>query len=242
MRYLKHPLAIRANSDDDRSGHFWEARFRSKHIDSMEMLLDTMIYVDLNPIRAGLALSVPDSRYTSAYARIAAQQMRRRLRRRASRESGKQPKRVSERDRLLQLTDAWLSPIRLEESPGRRDGDTLAPGQADRQGDGSETKSPRRPRASDLGVLPISTEKYLMLVDLVGRIEREGKRGKIPEHIAPILDELGLGTPEAWLDSYRQYSESLAATYARKVNTQAESELVWMPLVDRTKTNQDGFL
>ena len=57
--------------------------------------------------------------------------------------------------------------------------------------------------ASDRGILPITTEKYLMMVDLVGRIQRRGKRGKIP----PILERLGIGTPDAWLDEYGQFAK-----------------------------------
>jgi REP element-mobilizing transposase RayT len=44
----------------------------------------------------------------------------------------------------------------------------------------------------------ITVDDYLTLVDETGRIVREGKRGAIPAHLAPILDRLQLDL-DAWL-------------------------------------------
>jgi len=54
-------------------------------------------------------------------------------------------------------------------------------------------------RTSDLGLLPISLEAYLELLDASGRIVRERKRDAIPEDFAPILERNGVPT-EHWLD------------------------------------------
>ena len=43
MRYLKHPLALKANQEENQSGHFWQARFHSKRMESLEQLLHGMI-------------------------------------------------------------------------------------------------------------------------------------------------------------------------------------------------------
>ncbi len=47
-------------------------------------------------------------------------------------------------------------------------------------------------RASDKGLLPLSIDHYLQLLDISGRTIREGKSGSIPAHLAPILDRLGI--------------------------------------------------
>ena len=53
MKHLKQPIARRANLEDDCTGHFFEQRFYSGALLSEESLLAAMLYVDLNPVRAG---------------------------------------------------------------------------------------------------------------------------------------------------------------------------------------------
>jgi hypothetical protein len=50
-------------------------------------------------------------------------------------------------------------------------------------------RRPRR-RASDRGLLPMTVEAYLSLLDWSGRLLREGKPGAIPSELQPILDRL----------------------------------------------------
>lgn len=70
MKCLNEPIARRANAEDGCSGHFWEARFHSQPLRSWKALVAAMAYVDLNPIRAGLARTPESSPYTSIRARI----------------------------------------------------------------------------------------------------------------------------------------------------------------------------
>lgn len=70
MKCLNEPIARQANKEDDCTGHFWEARFHSQPLRSEAALLTAMAYVDLNPIRAGVAKSPEKSDYTSIQVRI----------------------------------------------------------------------------------------------------------------------------------------------------------------------------
>lgn len=70
MRLLNEPMARIANAEDDTKGHFWESRFRCKPILDDRGLVTCMVYADLNPIKAGIALTPEQSEYTSIQQRI----------------------------------------------------------------------------------------------------------------------------------------------------------------------------
>ena len=70
MRCLCEPIARRANKEDECTGRFWEGRFHSQRLIDEGAILAGSIYVDLNPIRAGMAETPEEATYTSAFDRI----------------------------------------------------------------------------------------------------------------------------------------------------------------------------
>ena len=70
MKCLKEPLARLANREDGVRGAFFQSRFHSVAILDEESLLAVGVYIDLNPVAAGIAETPEASEYTSIKARV----------------------------------------------------------------------------------------------------------------------------------------------------------------------------
>ena len=203
MRLLCQPIARRANEESEVTGRFFAHRFNCERIMDEAGLLACCMYVDLNPIRAGVAETPETSAFTSAFERI-----RGRLQR-TQRELATTAKPVSaEWDQ-----DSWLAPIFLDE---RSDACRAVDPQAD-----SSTDAERRlgnpfpsPRVSDKGFLPITLDEYLLLFEWTGRQMRSDKRGAIPADLAPILTRLQIN-PDQWIDTVTNFGRLFRTAVGR---------------------------
>ena len=83
MKTLKEHIAKKANKEENVTGHFWEGRFKSIPINvdnGYERLMETMVYVALNPIRAAITDDPEYAHYTGLYQRLSAEKVEKLLR------------------------------------------------------------------------------------------------------------------------------------------------------------------
>ena len=116
MKSINEYLAVRSNREDDCKGRFWEGRFKCTKLKGEASLMACSAYIDLNPVRAGLAGTPEESCYTSAWTRIQALTARDELKRLGSAAIGvKKHSALRARARL----DEWLAPIDVREGSGK---------------------------------------------------------------------------------------------------------------------------
>ena len=196
MKCLSEPIAKRGNREEKVSGHFWEARYKAQPLLDETAITACMAYVDLNPIRAGLAMSPETSEFTSVKERISDRQEVPSL---ASAETRTQ--RVEHGEQA-----GWLAPIELH--PERK----------------KVREQPTTRRASNKGCLPMTLDEYLRLLDWTGRQLRRDKVGRIPVEFAPILDRLDCSA-ESWLDLVRNFRKRFRTEAGRAVTLQNVSSI-----------------
>ena len=69
-RCLNENIARRANAEDECTGRFWEGRFKCQRVLDVAGILACSVYIDLNPVRAGIAETPEESDHTSVQDRI----------------------------------------------------------------------------------------------------------------------------------------------------------------------------
>ncbi len=234
MRCLCEPIVRCANKEDECTGRFWEGRFHSQRLIDEGAILAGSIYVDLNPIRAGMADTPEEAIYTSAFDRICGLSNGGPSTMDGS-PSGLDVLSSPEPSDLPEPTspgrsDAWLCKLSIDEGPDGAS-DTLslsAQSEMVEVLEAEETQSTtppspaRRPalRASNQGFLPIPLEHYLSLLDWTGRRLRGPGQGSIPTTLAPILERLGLKV-DGWVETMRRFGQWFKTAVGHRASLKA---------------------
>ena len=196
MKCLAEPIARLGNKEEKVTGHFWEGRFKAQPLLDQTAIAACMVYVDLNPIRAGIAKTPETSDFTSVKERV------------ADRQSSQAVSAVDAQDARIEHGPqaGWLAPVPLD--PPRKKV--------------REKLSPRR--ASNKGCLAMSLDQYLQLLDWTGRQWRSDKRGSLPKGLDPMLERLQCSS-ETWLDLVKNFRKRFRVEIGLPATLQSVSSL-----------------
>ncbi len=151
-----------------------------------------MVYVDLNPIRAGLAETPEESDFTSIQERIRAwkkETTTAAVRELQATSVGNGTLMTGNTTEISHTLAGHLAAMAKSSDDSPFSGCRLCPIQSD---------SERR------GILSMTAAEYFDLVDKSGRMMRSDKRGAIDADLAPILLRIG-AKPEGWLDTVSRF-------------------------------------
>ena len=180
MKCLNEFIARRANAEDNCKGRFWESRFRCQALLDEAAVLAAMCYVDLNPIRAGLSETLEGSDFTSVQERI---------------ETLKPGTTSFKRSASEDTSENTVQPAPLMSFQAEGELDTR-----------SSVKPAEHATEHLQPILPTTLHHYLALVDWTGRQIRKGKRGYIPDDLAPILSRLGVDEKD-WVRTVMEFNK-----------------------------------
>jgi REP element-mobilizing transposase RayT len=198
MGRLNEFIARAANKEDEVKGRFWESRFKCQALLDEAAITACMVYVDLNPIRAGVAAIPEESDFTSIQERL------RTWPRETKAAESIPTKAVQDIDSSSLRTDMLfpenageISKPVAELVPARKHS-------LDVETASSHWLCPIASESSRRGILQMTEAEYLDLVDQSGRMIRSGKRGAIDVDLKPILLRIG-ANPDAWTETISRF-------------------------------------
>ncbi|MBS0265987.1 MAG: hypothetical protein JSS02_28910 [Planctomycetes bacterium] len=192
-RIFCQQIAKRANDEDEQRGKFFQSRFKAVRLLDEQALVACAVHVDLKPVIASQAkprrskapkaakrrLQTVPQTVSSATAGVL---RRKSAKRNATAASGRRAAAPSAG--VSATADQFLTPVEFKQRKGAAQGAELNKAGA---------------RCSDKGFLPFSQDDYFQLLDWTSRQLTQGQKGRVPESIEPILQQLQLDR-ETWCD------------------------------------------
>jgi hypothetical protein len=201
MGRLNEFIARAANKEDKVKGRFWESRFKCQALLDEAAIAACMVYVDLNPIRAGIASTPEKSDFTSIQERIRAWQKETITAASVQNESalniqagffGGNMQKMENAGEISSLIPEFASATGNSFYGATSSACWLCP---------ISSESQRR------GILQMTEAEYFDLVDKSGRMTQSNKRGAIDADLAPILLRIGANS-DAWLDTISRFGSN----------------------------------
>jgi len=134
--------------------------------------------------------------------------------------------------------DGWLSPIELNERAEPPTTATPAPRVVSAAAKRVSSRRPRR--ASDRGLLPMTLQSYLELLNWTGRQLRAGTRCVIPQGLGLILDRLQVSA-ESWLETVAQFGRRFHRAVGLADHLKAEAQRLGVSWLRGVRSSQVAF-
>jgi REP element-mobilizing transposase RayT len=212
MAKLNEYIARAANREDKVKGRFWESRFKCQALLDVAAIAACMVYVDLNPIRAGLASTPEDSDFTSIQERIRAwHEETTALSSRSSDMTQTAQPAYAENDALQSCNAATIPASTLQ---------SFNPDMLPLGVPANSWLCPIQSNSRKRGILQMSTSDYFDLVDRSGRMLRSDKRGFIDAELEPILNRIE-AIPKAWIETVSHFGSAFWLAAGRLAHMRA---------------------
>jgi len=176
MAMINEHIARASNKEDRVKGRFWEGRFKCQVLLDEASIAACMVYVDLNPIRSGLAETPEESSFTSIRERI----------RRWQKQRSRSKASVGKKEEVI--TQSGELPSIMKRAKSRLSTDTKG---LKNQAFDLEWLCPVQSSLDRRGILDMTDREYFELVDQSGRMVRSDKAGSIDPELAPLLMRIG---------------------------------------------------
>lgn len=202
MGRLNEFIARAANKEDGVKGRFWESRFKCLALLDEAAIAACMVYVDLNPIRAGRAETPEGSEFTSIRERIRAWRKETMATASISTEVEQDSRAGSIRRDTRSDKASGISCSAAE--GGKAKGDLV-----DDADHTTHWLCSISSGSGQRGILQMTAVEYIDLVDKSGRMIRSGKSGAIAADLAPILLRIG-ANPQAWTETISDFGQKFS--------------------------------
>jgi hypothetical protein len=198
MGQLNEFIARAANKEDNVKGRFFESRFKCQILLDVAAIASCMVYVDLNPIRAGVAPTPEESDFTSIQERIRAWQNE-------TMTADSIPENLDQDKTAYSLCQGILLQDDDGENPEPLEDYLYAKYPcSNREAFIHDWLCPISSQGHRRGILPMTAVEYFDLVDRSGRLTRTNKRGAIDADLAPILLRIG-ANPKTWTETTSRF-------------------------------------
>ncbi len=134
--------------------------------------------------------------------------------------------------------DGWLSPIELDDRAEPLT--TVMPAPQVVAAVTKSVGSSRPRRASDRGLLPMTLQTYLELLDWTGRQLRSGTHGVIPLGLESIIDRLQVSA-ESWLETVAQFGRRFHRAVGLADHLKAEAQRLGLSWLQGVRSSQVAF-